>query len=107
MTKKSMLTFLYLLARDIRPNGIIFAILVTAIAGNCAPSIDFKAPALGNYCPITGHVSGLDSPSAREVILLDSQKIKSGGTKPTTSTESPLWTTEHLRLHLLRLKKAG
>jgi hypothetical protein len=76
MTKTSMLTFLYLLDRNFRLNGILFVILFPAVAGNCAPSVDFKAPALGDYGPITGHVSGLDSPSAYEVILLDSQKNK-------------------------------
>jgi hypothetical protein len=76
MTRTSMLTFLYLLTGNVRLNGIIFVILFAALAGNCAPSVDFKAPALGDYGPIAGHVSGLDSPSAYEVILLDSQKNK-------------------------------
>jgi hypothetical protein len=51
----------------------ILIILFAAVAGNCVPSVDFKAPALGNYGPISGRVSGLASPSAYEVILLDSQ----------------------------------
>jgi hypothetical protein len=55
---------------------VTFTILFSAAAGTCAPSVDFKAPVLGNYGPITGHVSGLASPSAYEVILLDSQKNK-------------------------------
>ena len=41
------------------------------------PSVDFVAPPLGAYGPVTGHVSGLDAPpSAYEVILLDSQSNK-------------------------------
>jgi hypothetical protein len=76
MTKKSKLTLLFLLTRSVRLNGITFAILFAAIAGNCAPSVDFKAPALGDYGPITGHVSGLAAPSGYGVILLDSQNNK-------------------------------
>jgi len=76
MDEKSMLTFVLLLTRNVRLNGITFAILFAAIAGNCAPSVDFKAPALGDYGAITGHVSGLAAPSAYEVILLDSQRNK-------------------------------
>ena len=77
MTKKSMLTFLLLLTRNVRINCITFAILFAAIAGSCAPSVDFVAPPLGEYGPITGHVSGLDAPpSAYEVVLLDSQNNK-------------------------------
>jgi hypothetical protein len=55
---------------------ITFAILFAAATGNCSSSVDFIAPALGDYGPITGHVSGLASPSAYEVILLDSQRNK-------------------------------
>jgi hypothetical protein len=76
MTKKSMLTFLFLLTKNVKLNCIAFAILFAAIAGNCAPGVDFKAPPLGDYGPITGHVSGLTAPSAYEVILLDSQNNK-------------------------------
>jgi hypothetical protein len=76
MTNKSMLTFLCLPTGNVRLDCITFAILFVAFGGICAPSVDFKAPALGDYGPITGHVSGLDSPSAYEVILLDSQKNK-------------------------------
>ncbi len=76
MTKESKLTFLLLLTRDIRLNCIKVAILFAASAGNCAPSVDFKAPALGDYGPITGHVSGLAAPSGYGVILLDSQNNK-------------------------------
>ena len=53
-----------------------FIILFATLAGICAPSVDFKAPASGDYGPVTGHVSGLTSPSAYEVILLDSQSNK-------------------------------
>jgi hypothetical protein len=74
--QKSMLTFLLLLNRNVRLNYITFVILFAAIAGNCAPSVDFKAPALGDYGPITGHVSGLAAPSGYGVILLDSQNNK-------------------------------
>ena len=76
MTKKSTLTLFFLLARSVRLIGITFAILFAANAGNCAPSVDFKAPALGDYGPITGHVSGLAAPSEYEAILLDSQNNK-------------------------------
>lgn len=76
MTKKSVLTFLFLLTRNVRLNCITFAIPLAAIAGNCAPSVDFQAPPLGAYGPITGHVSGLAAPTAYEVILLDSQNNK-------------------------------
>ena len=60
----------------IKFNCVAIIIFFAAIAGTCAPSIDFKAPALGDYGPITGRVSGLASPSAYEVILLDSQSNK-------------------------------
>jgi hypothetical protein len=76
MTKKSMLTFLFHLTGNVRLNCIAIAILFAANAGNCAPSVDFKAPPLGNYGPIVGHVSGLTSPSEYEAILLDSQSNK-------------------------------
>jgi hypothetical protein len=76
MTKKSKLTLHFLLTRSVRLMGITFAILFAAIAGNCAPSIDFRAPALGDYGPVTGQVSGLPAPSEYEVILLDSQNNK-------------------------------
>jgi hypothetical protein len=77
MDKKSMLTFLFPLTRNVRLNCMAFAIPLAAVTGNCAPSVDFQAPPLGAYGPITGHVSGLDAPSsAYEVILLDSQKNK-------------------------------
>lgn len=75
-TKKSALTFLLILTRVVRLNGIAFAILFAAIAGNGAPRVDFKAPALGDYGPITGHVSRLAAPSEYGVILLDSQNNK-------------------------------
>jgi hypothetical protein len=52
---------------------ITFFIFFTVVVGTCAPSVDFKAPSLGDYGPITGHVAGLTPPSAYEVILLDSQ----------------------------------
>jgi hypothetical protein len=55
---------------------VTFIILFAAVAGTCAPSVNFKAPPLGDYGPITGHVSGLTPPSAYEVILLDSQSNK-------------------------------
>ena len=71
-----MLTFLFLLTRNIRLNCITFAILFATIAGKCAPSVDFVAPPLDTYGPITGHVSGLAAPSTYEVILLDSQSNK-------------------------------
>lgn len=61
---------------EIKFSCVTFIILLAAIAGLCAPSVDFKAPALGDYGPITGHVSGLASPSAYGVILLDSQRNK-------------------------------
>jgi hypothetical protein len=76
MTEKSKLTFLFPLTRSVRLNGIAFAMLVAVFAGNCAPSVDFRAPPLGDYGPITGHVSGLPAPSEYEVILLDSQNNK-------------------------------
>jgi len=57
-------------------SSVTFTILFAAVAGTCAPGVDFKAPALGDYGPITGHVSGLIPPSAYEVILLDSQSNK-------------------------------
>src|SRR5579862_3887518 len=61
---------------EIKFSCVTLIILFAAAAGTCAPSVDFEAPALGNYGPITGHVSGLASPSAYEVILLDSQRNK-------------------------------
>jgi len=76
MTKKSKLTFLFPLTRSVRLNGITFAILFAATAGNCAPIVDFEAPPLGHYGPVTGHVSGLVAPSEYKVILLDSQNNK-------------------------------
>src|SRR5260370_23697676 len=76
MTKKSMLTFLFLLTRNVWLNCITFAILLGATPGNCAPSVDFAAPPLGDYDPITGHVSQLAAPSEYEVLLLDSQNNK-------------------------------
>jgi len=71
-----MLTFLFLLTRNVRLNCITSAILLGATAGNCAPSVDFAVPPLGDYGPITGHVSGLAAPSGYEVLLLDSQNNK-------------------------------
>jgi hypothetical protein len=76
MTKKSTLTFYFLLTGNVRLNCIKFVFLFATITGNCAPSVDFKAPPLGDYGPITGHVSGLAAPSEYEVILLDSQNNK-------------------------------
>jgi hypothetical protein len=76
MIKKSTLAFLFFLTRNVRLNCITFVFLIATIAGNCAPSVDFKAPPLGDYGPITGHVSGLAAPSEYEVILLDSQNNK-------------------------------
>jgi hypothetical protein len=60
----------------IKCSCVTFTVLFAAVAGICAPSVDFMAPALGDYGPITGHISGLASPSAYEVILLDSQRNK-------------------------------
>jgi hypothetical protein len=76
MDQKSMLIFFSPLTRNVRLNGSAFIILIAAITGICAPIVDFQAPPLGAYGPITGHVSGLDTPSAYEVILLDSQSNK-------------------------------
>src|SRR5258708_5918306 len=76
MDKKSTLIFNVFLTRNSRLNCTAFAILFAAVAGMCAPSVDFVAPPLGAYGPITGHVSGLAAPSEYEVILLDSQNNK-------------------------------
>jgi hypothetical protein len=76
MDKTLMLPFLFLLTRNLILNCVVFAILLSAVTATCAPSIDFEAPPLGTYGPITGHVSGLDAPSAYEAILLDSQNNK-------------------------------
>jgi hypothetical protein len=76
MDKKSTLMLHFLLMKNFRLNCIAFAIIFTITTGRCAPSVDFQAPPLGAYGPITGHVSGLDAPSAYEVILLDSQNNK-------------------------------
>jgi len=76
MDKKSTLPFHFPMTRNDRLNCIAFAILFAAVAGMCAPSVDFVAPPLGAYGPITGHVSGLAAPSEYEVILLDSQNNK-------------------------------
>jgi len=61
---------------EIKFSCVTFTILFAAVAGLCAPSVDFQAPPLGDYGPITGHVSGLAPASAYEVILLDSQRNK-------------------------------
>ena len=71
-----MHTILSLPTTSVRLSCITFVILFAATAGNCAPSVDFEAPPLGEYGPITGHVSGLASPSEYGVILLDSQNNK-------------------------------
>src|SRR5258708_37285030 len=76
MDKKSTLIFNVFLTRNSRLNCIAFAILFAAVTGMCAPSVDFVAPPLGAYGAITGHVSGLDSPSAYKMILLTSQQNK-------------------------------
>lgn len=71
-----MLTFLFPVTRSVRLHGLALSFLFTAVAGMCAPSVDFVAPPLGAYGPITGRVSGLDSPTAYKIILLTSQKNK-------------------------------
>lgn len=77
MDERSMLIFHFFLARKIKLDCIALFILLAALTGMCAPSVDFVAPPLGAYGAITGHVSGLDAPpSAYEVILLDSQNNK-------------------------------
>jgi hypothetical protein len=76
MTKTSMQTILSLPTTSVRLSCITFAILFATTAGNCAPGVDFEAPPLGEYGPVTGHVSGLASPSEYGVILLDSQNNK-------------------------------
>ena len=77
MVKKSTCAFLFSRVRSVSLNCISLAILFAAVAGICAPSVDFVAPPLGAYGPIKGRVSGLDAaPSAFEVILLDSQNNK-------------------------------
>jgi hypothetical protein len=75
MTQRSP-AFPFPLAGKIRLVCIAFAIPFAAVAGVCAPSVDFEAPPLGEYGPVTGHVSGLDSPSDYGVLLLSSQKNK-------------------------------
>ena len=74
MRKKSMPSSPLPLVEYIRLVCIAFAIPFAAVAGRCAPSVDFEAPPLGAYGPITGHVSGLAAPSDYGVILLTSQK---------------------------------
>jgi hypothetical protein len=63
-------------ARHIPTASIWLVFLAFAVPGRCAPSVDFQAPPLGEYGPITGKVSGLVTPSDYEVILLTSQKNK-------------------------------
>jgi hypothetical protein len=76
MSKKSMPSSPFPLVANIRLVCIAFAIPFAAVAGRCAPSVDFEAPPLGTYGPITGHVSGLAPLSDYGVILLTSQKNK-------------------------------
>jgi hypothetical protein len=52
------------------------AFLSACVPAICGPTVDFEAPPLEAYGPITGHVSGLDAPSQYGVILLDSQNNK-------------------------------
>ena len=68
--------FPYPQAANVRFVCVALAMLSAAAAGRCAPSVDFEAPPLGAYGPITGHVSGLAAPSDYGVILLTSQKNK-------------------------------
>jgi hypothetical protein len=76
MDKESILTFLFPVTRNVRLNCVAFAILFATFAGICAPRVELIAPPLGAYGSISGHVSGLDSPTAYKIILLTSQKNK-------------------------------
>ena len=71
-----MFAFLFPITKSVGLHCIFLAILFAAVTGFGAPSVDFVAPPLGAYGPITGHVSGLDSPTAYKIILLTSQKNK-------------------------------
>jgi hypothetical protein len=76
MTHESMSAFPFLPTANISLVCMALAIPFAAVVGRSAPSVDFEAPPLGVYGPITGHVSGLAAPSDYGVILLTSQKNK-------------------------------
>ena len=76
MIQKPMPALPFLPTGFLRLVCMALAIPFAAAAGRGAPSVDFQAPPLGEYGPITGHVSGLDSPSDYGVILLTSQQNK-------------------------------
>jgi hypothetical protein len=76
MNKQLKLIFLPLVTRNAKMIWMAFAISVAAATGICAPLVDFVTPPLGTNGPITGQVSGLDSPPQYMVLLLTSQNNK-------------------------------
>jgi hypothetical protein len=76
MTPRPLAAVRFIPTGSIRLVFLALAVPFAGVVGRCAPSVDFQAPPLGEYGPITGQVSGLASPSDYGVILLTSQKNK-------------------------------
>lgn len=75
MNKKSLFTADNLVTANVKIICVTIAILFSAGRGFSSPGVDFEAPPLGAYGPISGKVSGL-VPSEHMIILLDSQNNK-------------------------------